>query len=100
VALSSLHRVIDLESMKEAYRLSRKDGAPGIDGVTAADCATNLEARSLGPPGSHQVRSLPSTSGPQEHISENGWLASAARHPDLRKQVGAEGDRHGAGGGV
>jgi len=33
VALSSLHHVIDLEWMKEAYRLTRKDGAPGIDGV-------------------------------------------------------------------
>jgi RNA-directed DNA polymerase len=30
--------------MQEAYRLTRKDGAPGIDGVTAADYATNLEA--------------------------------------------------------
>ena len=44
MALSSLHHVIDLEWMKEAYRLTRKDGAPGIDGVTAADYATNLEA--------------------------------------------------------
>src|SRR6202795_3261058 len=48
VALSSLHHVIDLEWMKEAYRLTRKDGAPGIDGVTAADYATNLEANPLG----------------------------------------------------
>jgi RNA-directed DNA polymerase len=47
VALSSLHHVIDLEWMKEAYRLTRKDGAPGIDGVTAADFATNLEANLL-----------------------------------------------------
>jgi RNA-directed DNA polymerase len=36
VALYSLNHVIDLEWMKEAYRLTRKDGAPGIDGVTAA----------------------------------------------------------------
>ncbi|WP_245424592.1 transcription elongation factor GreAB [Sinorhizobium sp. BJ1] len=28
----------------EAYRLTRKDGAPGIDGVTAADYEANLEA--------------------------------------------------------
>jgi RNA-directed DNA polymerase len=47
VALSSLHHIIDLEWMKEAYRLTRKDGAPGIDGVTAADYATNLEANLL-----------------------------------------------------
>jgi retron-type reverse transcriptase len=44
VALSSLHHVIDLEWMKEAYRLTRKDGAPGIDGVTANEYAKNLEA--------------------------------------------------------
>jgi len=47
VALSTLHHVIDLEWMKEAYRLTRKDGAPGIDGVTAADYASNLEANLL-----------------------------------------------------
>jgi RNA-directed DNA polymerase len=47
VALSTLHHVIDLEWMKEAYRLTRKDGAPGIDDVTAADYATNLEANLL-----------------------------------------------------
>ena len=29
--------------MLEAYRLTRKDGAPGIDGVTAADYEVNLE---------------------------------------------------------
>jgi retron-type reverse transcriptase len=43
VALSTLHHVIDLEWMREAYRLTRKDGAPGIDGVTAAEYAQNLE---------------------------------------------------------
>jgi hypothetical protein len=26
-----------------AYRLTRKDGAPGIDGVTAADYEVNLD---------------------------------------------------------
>jgi group II intron reverse transcriptase/maturase len=34
--------------MKEAYRLTRKDGAPGIDGVTAADYEVNLQANLLG----------------------------------------------------
>ena len=47
VALSTLHHVIDLEWMQEAYRLTRKDGAAGIDGVTADDYATNLEANLL-----------------------------------------------------
>jgi RNA-directed DNA polymerase len=44
VALSTLHPVIDLEWLREAYRLTRKDGATGIDGVTATDYAENLEA--------------------------------------------------------
>ena len=47
VALSSLHHVIDLEWMMEAWRLTRKDGAPGIDGVTAADYEANLQANLL-----------------------------------------------------
>ncbi len=46
-ALCSVHHVIDLDWMKEAYRLTRKDGAPGIDGVTAADYEANLETNLL-----------------------------------------------------
>jgi group II intron reverse transcriptase/maturase len=42
--LFSLHHVIDLEWMQEAYVLTRKDGATGIDGVMAADYEVNLEA--------------------------------------------------------
>ena len=43
-ALYSLHHVIDLDWMMEAYRLTRRDGATGIDGVTATDYEVNLEA--------------------------------------------------------
>jgi len=46
-ALCSLHHVIDLEWMLEAYRLTRKDGAPGVDGVTAAEYEANLETNLL-----------------------------------------------------
>jgi retron-type reverse transcriptase len=42
--LTSLHHLIDRDWMLEAYRLTRKDGAPGIDGMTAADYEANLEA--------------------------------------------------------
>jgi len=45
--MSTLHHVIDLEWLKEAFRLTRKDGATGIDGVRAADYAENLEANLL-----------------------------------------------------
>src|SRR5258708_23759426 len=43
VALYSLSQVIDLEWMHEAYRLTRKSGAPGIDGVVAAEYEADLE---------------------------------------------------------
>jgi RNA-directed DNA polymerase len=46
-ALYSLHHVIDMDWMLEAYRLTRKDGAPGIDGVTATDYEANLEGNLL-----------------------------------------------------
>ncbi len=42
--LTSLHHVIDLEWMREAYGRTRKDGATGIDGVTAADYEARLDA--------------------------------------------------------
>ena len=44
---TTLHRHIDLEWMQDAYRLTRKDGAAGIDGVTAADYEKDLEANLL-----------------------------------------------------
>ena len=43
MALYSLSHVIDQEWMREAYRLTRKSGAPGIDGVVAAEYEANLE---------------------------------------------------------
>ena len=47
VALVSLHHVIDLEWMTEAWRLTRKDGAAGIDGMTAVDYEANLQTNLL-----------------------------------------------------
>ena len=41
---TSLHHRIDIEWMHEAYRRTRKDGAAGIDGVTAADYEKGLES--------------------------------------------------------
>jgi group II intron reverse transcriptase/maturase len=42
-ALSTLAHHIDIDWMKEAFRLTRKDGAPGIDGLTATEYETKLE---------------------------------------------------------
>lgn len=43
-ALYSLNHYIDLEWMREAYRRTRKDGAPGVDGQTAQAYAADLDA--------------------------------------------------------
>lgn len=42
--LTTLAHHIDMEFLNEAYRRTRKDGAPGIDGQTAAEYAVNLES--------------------------------------------------------
>lgn len=42
--LLNLAHHIDVDFLKEAYRLTRKDAAPGVDGQTAKDYGANLEA--------------------------------------------------------
>jgi group II intron reverse transcriptase/maturase len=43
LSFTSLNHYIDLNWLYEAYRRTRKDGAPGIDGQTAAAYAEHLE---------------------------------------------------------
>lgn len=43
MALTTLAHHIDLAWLREAYRLTRKDGATGVDQQTAAEYAMNLE---------------------------------------------------------
>jgi RNA-directed DNA polymerase len=40
---TTLAYLIDIDFLKEAFRLTRKDGAPGVDGVTADEYAENLD---------------------------------------------------------
>lgn len=40
----SLNRYLDLEWLREAYRRTRKDGALGVDGVSAAEYERDLDA--------------------------------------------------------
>jgi RNA-directed DNA polymerase len=47
MALTSLAHLIDLDWLKEAYRRTRKDGAVGVDGMTAATYEQDLEANLL-----------------------------------------------------
>ena len=43
MAFTSLSHHIDIDWLREAYRRTRKDGATGVDGQTAAEYATHLE---------------------------------------------------------
>jgi len=43
VSFMSLSHHIDIEWMREAYRKTRKDGAAGVDGLTAGQYENNLE---------------------------------------------------------
>lgn len=43
MAFTTLAHHLDIEWLHEAYRLTRKDGAPGVDGQTAQAYAANLE---------------------------------------------------------
>ncbi len=47
MAFNNLSHLIDLDLLMEAFRRTRKDGAPGVDGQTAADYAVDLEANLL-----------------------------------------------------
>jgi group II intron reverse transcriptase/maturase len=44
VSLQTLAHHIDVDWLREAYRRTRKDGAPGVDGQSAAQYAEQLEA--------------------------------------------------------
>ena len=43
LSFTSLNHYIDLAWLSEAYRRTRKDGAPGVDGQTADAYAERLE---------------------------------------------------------
>lgn len=44
MVLTTLAQHIDIDFLREAYRRTRKDGAPGVDGQTAANYAKDLDA--------------------------------------------------------
>ena len=73
--LFSLHHVIDFEWMREAYWLTRKDGATGIDGVTAVEYEANLEAN---------IRDL------LERIKSGSYKAPPVRRTYIPKADGSE----------
>ena len=62
MAFTSLTYLMDIDWLKEAYRRTRKDGAAGVDGMTAADYEQDLEGnlqRLLDRAKSGKYRALP-----------------------------------------
>jgi hypothetical protein len=43
LVFNNLAHLVDLEFLREAYRRTRKNGAPGIDRMTADEYGQNLE---------------------------------------------------------
>jgi RNA-directed DNA polymerase len=43
MAFTSLNQYLDLRWLREAYRRTRKDGAVGVDGTTAAEYEKDLD---------------------------------------------------------
>ena len=47
MAFTSLAYLMDIDWLKESYRRTRKDGAVGVDGVTAEEYEQDLEDMSV-----------------------------------------------------
>jgi hypothetical protein len=77
VALSTVHHVLDLEWMKEAYRLTRKDGAPWHRRGDGSRVRAKPGGQSYGSPGTHQVWPLSSSTRSESVYSEDGWIGIA-----------------------
>ena len=45
---TTLAHLIDVDFLKEAFNRTRKDAAPGVDGVTAEEYANNLDGKISG----------------------------------------------------
>ena len=78
MVIVSLAHHIDLVWMYEAYRQTRKDGAAGMDEVTAAEYAEDLDAN---------LRS-PVTARPSGH-SATSWVGSGATGCGVGRSDGA-----------
>jgi group II intron reverse transcriptase/maturase len=75
MAFTSLAHLIDLDWLHEAYRLTRKDGAVGVDGQSADEYAVNLESN---------LRSL------LERAKSGTYLAQPVRRAHIPKGSGHE----------
>ena len=68
MALTTLAQHMDIEWLREAYRRTRKDAAPGVDEQSAEEYARCLEGNLQSLPRARQVRHLLGTAAtPRAH---------------------------------
>lgn len=70
----TLAHLIDVELLREAYRRTRKDSSPGVDGVTAKEYGGNLEAN---------------LSGLHERLRKQQYYAPPVKRTYLEKEDGS-----------
>ena len=80
---TSLHHLIDIDWMSEAYRRTRKDGATGIDGVTADDYEKDLEANLESLLDRIKSGSYPRAAGATALHPKGGRHEASTRHSDV-----------------
>ena len=84
MSFTSLHHHIDLIWLHEAYRRTRKDGAPGVDGQTAAAYAEHLEDNLRALLDRAKSGTLPGAARAAGAHPEGRWLDHAPdRDPDV-----------------
>jgi group II intron reverse transcriptase/maturase len=75
MVFKTLVHLIDLDFLREAYRRTRKSGAPGVDGVTAKEYAENLE---------ENLRDL------YERLRSGRYIAPPVERAWLKKEDGSD----------
>ena len=84
VSFTSLNHYLDMDWMKEAYRRTRRESAPGVDGKTMEEYGKELESNLqelIGRAKSGRYRCTASTPGAYSQRGRQG--NSADRHTDL-----------------
>jgi group II intron reverse transcriptase/maturase len=75
LVFTSLAHLIDVDFLREAYHLTRKDGARGVDGVTGRDYGEDLE---------ENLKNL------HDRLREQGYKAAPVRRTWIEKDDGSQ----------
>ena len=83
-SFTSLNHYLDMDWMKEAYRRTRRESAPGVDGQTMEEYGKELESNLQELIGLAKSGPLPSTAGTAGAYPQRGRQGNAPdRYPYL-----------------